>query len=258
MKISSYFGASFLIGMILLSSPVVLAGGASNEESKEDSNKKTNSLPLNKGQNLAVDKSKKSNADQQKNEAKKIYDLFNKSFVKSIASIQCLKDIDCINSEDDVLKYSVFNIRLLYKLEEAAQKNDIWAMYYIGLIAYERAEDYADRASYIRDRDFIFTAMVLNRYKDDQYIRAKKFLKEPAKARIPEACQMMGNIYSKGLGVKVDVNQAMDFYYCAALEFMSADRNLEAEIILKSMNETTIPTDARIVDVYAKLNKNNR
>jgi len=71
MKISSYFGASFLIGMILLSSPVVLAGGASNEESKEDSNKKTNSLPLNKGQNLAVDKSKKSNADQQKIEAKK-------------------------------------------------------------------------------------------------------------------------------------------------------------------------------------------
>ena len=60
------------------------------------------------------------------------------------------------------------------------------------------------------------------------------------------------------VGVKVDVNQAMDFYYCAALEFMSADRNLEAEIILKSMNETTIPTDARIVDVYAKLNKNNR
>jgi hypothetical protein len=258
MKTSSYFGATFLIGMILLNSPVTFAEASSSDESKEVSNKIANNLPLSKGQVSPTDKTKKINVDQQKNEAKKLYDLFNKSYIKSIASIQCLKDIDCINSEDDVLKYSVFNIRLLHKLEEAAQKNDIWAMYYLGLIAYERAEDYADRASYIQDRDFIFTAMVLNRYRDDQFLRAKKFLKEPAKARIPEACQMMGNIYSKGLGVKVDVNQAMDFYYCAALEFMSASRNLEAEIILKSMNETTIPTDARIVDVYAKLNKNNR
>jgi hypothetical protein len=69
---------------------------------------------------------------------------------------------------------------------------------------------------------------------------------------------MLGNIYAKGLGRKVEVQQAMDFYYCAGLEFVSANRDLEAQITLKAMNEIAIPTDARTVDVYAKLNKNNR
>jgi TPR repeat protein len=129
-------------------------------------------------------------------------------------------------------------------------------MYYRGLIAYERAEDYADRASYVRDRDFIFTAMVLNRKRNEQFVDAKKFFTEPAKARIPEACQYMGNILAKGLGTKVNLDQAMDFYYCAALEYINADRSLEAQIVLKMMTETGKPTDARTVDVFAKVYKN--
>ncbi len=258
MKITSYLGASFILGMILLTSHLVVAEEAAKVESKESTKTVLSNLPVSKHSNPLSDKSKKSNPEQQKIEAKKNYDLFNKSYIKSIASIQCLKDIKCINSEDDVLKYSIFNIRFLHKLEDAAQKNDIWAMYYRGLIAYERALDYADRASYIQDRDFIFTAMVLNRYRDNQFQDAKKYLIEPAKARIPEACQIMGNIYAKGQGVKIGVQQAMDFYYCAGLEFINANRSLEAQITLKAMNETAIPTDARTVDIYAKLNKNNR
>jgi len=258
MKITSYLGAIFLFGMIFLHGNSVMAEEPAKVGLSENSNKILNKSAENKQQNPINDKTQKSIANQQKIEAKKIYDLFNKSYIKSIASIQCLKDENCINSEDDVLKYSIFNIRLLEKLDVAARKNDLWAMYYRGLIAYERAQDYADRASYIQDRDFIFTAMVLNRYRDIQYQDAKKYLLEPAKARIPEACQLMGNIYSKGLGIKIQVQQAMDFYYCAGLEYIKADRNLEAQITLKAMNETTIPTDARIVDVYAKLNKNNR
>jgi hypothetical protein len=191
-----------------------------------------------------------------KAQSEKLYTLFNKSYTKTIAQIQCLKDLECINSEDDVLKYSIFNIRLLQKLEDIAAKNDLWAMYYRGLIAYERAEDYADRASYVRDRDFIFTAMVLNRKRNEQFVEAKKFLTEPAAARIPEACQYMGNILAKGLGTKVNIDRAMDFYYCAALEYINADRSLEARIALKMMTQTGTPTDARTVDVFAKINKN--
>jgi hypothetical protein len=258
MKITSYLGAIFLFGMIFLHGNLVMAEESAKVGLGESSNKTLNKSSVNKQHNPSNDKAQKSITDQQKIEAKKIYDLFNKSYIKSIASIQCLKDVNCINSEDDVLKYSIFNIRLLQKLEVAAQKNDIWAMYYRGLIAYERAQDYADRASYIQDRDFIFTAMILNRYRDNQFQDAKKYLVEPAKVRIPEACQLMGNIYAKGLGIRIEVQQAMDFYYCAGLEFINANRNLEAQIILKAMNETTIPTDARTVDIYAKLNKNNR
>jgi hypothetical protein len=258
MKITSYLGATFLLGMILLHGHSAMAEEPAKVISSESAHQLLSNSQVNKQQNTLNDKTKQSNTEQQKTQAKKNYDLFNKSYVKSIASIQCLKDVDCINSEDDVLKYSIFNVRLLQKLEDAAQKNDIWAMYYRGLIAYERAQDYADRASYIQDRDFIFTAMILNRYRDNQFQDAKKFLAEPAKLRIPEACQILGNIYAKGLGVKVDVQQAMDFYYCAGLEFINANRDLEAQITLKAMNETTIPTDARTVDIYAKLNKNNR
>ncbi len=258
MKITSYLGATFLFGMVLLHSHSVVADESAKVESQESAKKILTQAPVNKQQSPPIDKTKKATPEQQKKEAKKMYDLFNKSYIKSIASIQCLKDSKCINSEDDVLKYSVFYLRFLHKLEDAAEKNDIWAMYYRGLIAYERAQDYADRASYIQDRDFIFTAMTLNRYRDYQFQDAQKYLVEPAKARIPEACQMLGNIYAKGLGRKVEVQQAMDFYYCAGLEFVSANRDLEAQITLKAMNEIAIPTDARTVDVYAKLNKNNR
>ena len=50
----------------------------------------------------------------------------------------------------------------------------------------------------------------------------------------------------------------MDFYYCAAIEYLDANRSLEAQIVLKAMTETADPTDARTVDVYAKVNKNIR
>jgi len=190
--------------------------------------------------------------------AKKLYDLFNKSYIKTIAQIQCLKDLECINSEDDVLKYSIYNVKLLLKLEELVDKKDLWAMYYRGLISFERGTDYADRAGLIRDRDFIFTAMVLNRKRDEQYAEARKFFKEPAKARFPEACQAMGNIYAHGYGTPINREQAMDFYYCAAIEYLAANRSLEAQIVLKDMSETGTPTDARTVDIYAKVNKNIR
>jgi hypothetical protein len=191
-------------------------------------------------------------------EAKKLYTLFNKSYLKTIAQIQCLKNPSCLNSEDDVLKYSVYNIKLLQKLENFAAKNNLWAMYYRGLISYERAMDYADRASYIRDRDFIFTAMVLNRMRDEQFHVAKQFFNTPANLKLPEACQYMGNIYAKGLGLQPDKEKAMDFYYCAAKGFIELNRMLETQIVLNAMTETAISTDARTVDIYAKVNKNIR
>jgi hypothetical protein len=194
----------------------------------------------------------------EKIEAKKLYDLFNKSYFKTIAQIQCLKDLSCINSEDDVLKYSVYNVKLLQKLEALASKNNLWAMYYRGLISYERALDYADRASYIRDRDFIFTAMVLNRKRDEQFYEAKKFFIMPANAKLPEACQYMGNIYAQGFGFPPDKEKAMEFYYFAAKGFIDQSRLLEAQIVLNAMTETSISTDARTVEIYAKVHKNIR
>ena len=93
MKITSYLGASFILGMILLTSHLVVAEEAAKVESKESTKTVLSNLPVSKHSNPLSDKSKKSNPEQQKIEAKKNYDLFNKSYIKSIASIQCLKDI---------------------------------------------------------------------------------------------------------------------------------------------------------------------
>jgi len=133
------------------------------------------------------------------------------------------------------------------------QKNDIYAMYYRGLIAYERGLDYKDRASYIRDRDFISTANILNVYGNIQFRDARKYLQGPANAKHTEACKYLGEIYAKGYGMTRNPETAMVYFYCAALQYLKEGKKLNAELILKYMTETGIPNDARTVDVYAKI-----
>jgi hypothetical protein len=186
-------------------------------------------------------------------QAKRLYELFNKSFNRTQIAVFCLKDQDCYKPEDEVLKFSEINIKLLQKLEDLVAKNDIYAMYYRGLIAYERGLDYKDRASYIRDRDFISTANILNVYGNIQFRDARKYFQVPANAKHTEACKYLGEIYAKGYGVTRNPETAMGHFYCAALQYLKEGKNLNAELILKNMTETGIPNDARTVDIYAKI-----
>jgi hypothetical protein len=86
MKITSYLGATFLFGMVLLHSHSVVADESAKVESQESAKKILTQAPVNKQQSPPIDKTKKATPEQQKKEAKKMYDLFNKSYIKSIAS----------------------------------------------------------------------------------------------------------------------------------------------------------------------------
>ena len=191
-------------------------------------------------------------------EAKKLYELYLKTHIRTIEAVQCLKDAKCIKPEDEVLKYSVIDVKLLKKLESLAANNDLLAKYYRGLIAYEQGLDYKDRASYIRDRDFITTAGILNKNADTQFKLAKKYFQDPAVARNPDACMYLGDIYTKGYGLKANKEAAMSNYYCAALEYLKKDQQLEAQIILRKMTEVGDPVDARSVEIYAKIHRKEK
>jgi hypothetical protein len=186
-------------------------------------------------------------------EAKKLYKRYKKASDKTITAIACVRDPKCIEPEDEVLRYSKEALRILQKLDELSAAGDIQASYYRGLIAFERGIYYDSQAELITHPDFILTATVYRRYAKQQFLLAEKFLAIPAKEKNPYACQYMGNIYSSRILGEPRKDKATNYYYTAAIEFISQGNKIDGAKMYNAMKENANPADSRIVDVYAKL-----
>ena len=186
-------------------------------------------------------------------EAKKLYKRYKKATDKAITAIACVRNPKCIEPEDEVLRYSKEALRILQKLDELAAEGDIQANYYRGLIAYERGVYYDSQAELITHPDFILTATVYRRYAKQQFLLAEKYLAFPAKEKNPYACQYLGNVYSSAILGAPRKDKATNYYYTAAIEFISQGNKIDGAKMYNAMKENANPADSRIVEVYAKL-----
>jgi hypothetical protein len=186
-------------------------------------------------------------------EAKKLYKRYKKTTDKTITAIACVRNPKCIEPEDEVLRYSKEALRILQKLDELSAEGDIQANYYRGLIAYERGVYYDTQAELITHPDFILTATVYRRYAKQQFLLAEKYLALPAKEKNPYACQYLGNVYSSTILGTPRKDKATNYYYTAAIEFISQGNKIDGAKMYNAMKENANPADSRIVEVYAKL-----
>ena len=186
-------------------------------------------------------------------EAKKLYKRYKKTADKTITAIACVRNPKCIEPEDEVLRYSKEALRILQKLDELSAEGDIQANYYRGLIAYERGVYYDTQAELITHPDFILTATVYRRYAKQQFLLAEKYLALPAKEKNPYACQYLGNVYSSTILGTPRKDKATNYYYTAAIEFISQGNKIDGAKMYNAMKENANPADSRIVEVYAKL-----
>ena len=186
-------------------------------------------------------------------EAKKLYKRYKKATDKTITAIACVRNPKCIEPEDEVLRYSKEALRILQKLDELSAEGDIQANYYRGLIAYERGVYYDTQAELITHPDFILTATVYRRYAKQQFLLAEKYLALPAKEKNPYACQYLGNVYSSTILGTPRKDKATNYYYTAAIEFISQGNKIDGAKMYNAMKENANPADSRIVEVYAKL-----
>ena len=186
-------------------------------------------------------------------EAKKLYKRYKKATDKTIVAIACVRSPNCVDPEDEVLRYSKEALRILQKLDELAAEGDIQASYYRGLIAYERGVYYDAQAEIITHPDFILTATVYRRYAKQQFLLAEKYLSVPAKEKNPYACQYLGNVYSSTILGAPRKDKATNYYYTAAIEFINQGNKIDGAKMYNAMKENANPADPRIVEVYAKL-----
>jgi hypothetical protein len=186
-------------------------------------------------------------------EAKKLYKRYKKATDKTITAIACVRSPNCIEPEDEVLRYSKEALRILQKLDELAAEGDIQANYYRGLIAFERGNYYDSQAELITHPDFILTATVYRRYAKQQFLLAEKYLAIPAKEKNPYACQYLGDVYSSTILGAPRKDKATNYYYTAAIEFINQGNKIDGAKMYNAMKENANPADSRIVEVYAKL-----
>ena len=186
-------------------------------------------------------------------EAKKLYKRYKKAADKAITAIACVRSPSCIEPDDEVLWYSKEALRILQKLDELSAEGDIQANYYRGLIAYQRGVYYDTQAQIITHPDFILTATVYRRYAKQQFLLAEKFLAVPAKEKNPYACQFLGDIYSSSILGTPRKDKATNYYYTAAIQFISQGNKIDGAKMYNAMKENANPADSRIVEVYAKL-----
>jgi TPR repeat protein len=186
-------------------------------------------------------------------EAKKLYKRYKKATDKTITAIACVRNPKCIEPEDEVLRYSKEALRILQKLDELSAEGDIQANYYLGLIAYERGVYYDTQAELITHPDFILTATVYRRYAKQQFLLAEKYFALPAKEKNPYACQYLGDVYSSTILGAPRKDKATNYYYTAAIEFISQGNKIDGAKMFNAMKENANPADSRIVEVYAKL-----
>lgn len=186
-------------------------------------------------------------------EAKKLYKRYKRAAEKTIVAIACVRSPNCIEPEDEVLRYSKDALRILQKLDALAAEGDVQASYYRGLIAYERGKFYDEQAELITHPDFILTATVYRRYAKEQFAIAEKNLAIPAKLDNPYACRYMGDIYSSTILGAPRKDKATNFYYTAAIGFLNQGNKIEGANMYNAMKENANPADSRIVQVYAKL-----
>ncbi len=186
-------------------------------------------------------------------EAKKLYKRYKKASDKTIIAIACVRSPNCVESEDEVLRYSKEALRILQKLDELSAQGDIQANYYRGLIAYERGKYYDSQAELITHPDFILTATVYRRYAKQQFLLAEKYFSLPAKEKNPYACQYLGNVYSSMILGAPRKDKATNYYYTAAIQFISQGNKIDGAKMYNAMKENANPADSRIVEVYAKL-----
>jgi hypothetical protein len=186
-------------------------------------------------------------------EAKKLYKRYKKTTDKTITAIACVRSPNCIEPEDEVLRYSKEALRILQKLDELAAEGDIQANYYRGLIAFERGNYYDSQAELITHPDFILTATVYRRYAKQQFLLAEKYLAIPAKEKNPYACQYLGDVYSSTILGAPRKDKATNYYYTAAIEFINQGNKIDGAKMYNAMKENANPADSRIVEVYAKL-----
>jgi hypothetical protein len=186
-------------------------------------------------------------------EAKKLYKRYKKATDKTITAIACVRSPNCIEPEDEVLRYSKEALRILQKLDELAAEGDIQANYYRGLIAFERGSYYDSQAELITHPDFILTATVYRRYAKQQFLLAEKYLAVPAKEKNPYACQYLGDVYSSTILGVPRKDKATNYYYTAAIEFINQGNKIDGAKMYNAMKENANPADSRIVEVYAKL-----
>lgn len=186
-------------------------------------------------------------------EAKKLYKRYKKASDKTIMAIACVRSPNCVEPEDEVLRYSKEALRILQKLDELSAEGDIQANYYRGLIAYERGVYYDSQAEIITHPDFILTATVYRRYAKQQFLLAEKYLTVPAKEKNPYACQYLGNVYSSTILGAPRKDLATNYYYTAAIQFINQGNKIDGAKMYNAMKENANPADSRIVEVYAKL-----
>ena len=186
-------------------------------------------------------------------EAKKLYKRYKKATDKAITAIACVRSPNCIEPEDEVLRYSKEALRILQKLDDLSAEGDVQANYYRGLIAYERGVYYSSQAELITHPDFILTATVYRRYAKQQFLLAEKYFALPAKEKNPYACQYLGNVNSSTILGTPRKDKATNYYYTAAIEFISQGNKIDGAKMYNAMKENANPADSRIVEVYAKL-----
>jgi len=186
-------------------------------------------------------------------ESKKLYKRYKKASDKTIIAIACVRSSNCVEPEDEVLRYSKEALRILQKLDELAAQGDIQANYYRGLIAFERAKYYDSQAALITHPDFILTATVYRRYAKQQFLLAEKYFALPAKEKNPYACHYLGDVYSSMILGAPRKDKATNYYYTAAIQFISQGNKIDGAKMYNAMKENANPADSRIVEVYAKL-----
>lgn len=189
-------------------------------------------------------------------EAKKLYRRYQRNYGKTVVAIDCVRSEKCYEPEDEVLRYSQRALNVLKKLDELAAEGDVQANYYRGLIAYERGKYYDSQAGFITHPDFILSATVFRRYAKQQFILAEKYLKFPAKLKNPNACEHLGNIYSSNILGQPQNEKATNYYYTAAIEYISRGDVVDGARMYNAMKENANPADPRIIKVYAKLHNN--